>query len=66
MEKLYGCDNMIFQTRHAAEEYAKHVHEKVEAFAQIRYINKTEREMTLLEKKKTQNETAFGKNAGRF
>ena len=43
---------MIYRTRYAAEEYAKHVHEKVEAFAQIRYINKTERKMTLLEKKK--------------
>ena len=52
MEKLYGCDNMIFRTRYAAEEYAEHVYEKVEAFAQIRYINKAEREMTLLEKKK--------------
>ena len=54
MEKLYGCDNVIFQTRQDAEEYAKYVYEKVEAFAQIRelYIDKSEREMTPLEKKK--------------
>lgn len=54
MGKLYGCDNVIFQTRQDAEEYAKYVYEKVEAFAQIRewYIDKAEREMNPLEKKK--------------
>lgn len=54
MWKLYGCDNVIFQTRQDAEEYAKHVYEKVDAFAQIRewYIDRAEREMTPLEKKK--------------
>lgn len=54
MGKLYGCDNVIFQTRQDAEEYAKYVYEKVDAFAQIRewYIDKAEREMTPLEKKK--------------
>lgn len=54
MDKLYGCDNVIFQTRHSAEEYAKYVYEKVDAFAQIRewYIDKAEMEMTPLEKKK--------------
>lgn len=57
---------MIYRTRYAAEEYAKHVHEKVEAFAQIRYINKTERKMTLLEKKKHKMKQRLEKNAGRF
>lgn len=54
MEKLYGCDNVIFQTRHAAEEYAQYVYDRHNAFAQIRewYIDKAEREMTPLEKKK--------------
>ena len=54
MGKLYGCDNMIFQTRQDAEEYAKYVYEKVEAFAQIRewYIDNADREMTPLENKK--------------
>lgn len=54
MEKVYGCDNMIFRTRHAAENHAKYVYGKHNAFVQIRewYINKAEREMTPLEKKK--------------
>lgn len=54
MEKLYGCENVIFQNRHDAEEYAKYVYEKYEALAQIRewYIDRNEREMTPLEKKK--------------
>lgn len=54
MGKLYGCDNVIFQTRQDAEEYAKYVYEKVEAFAQIRelYIDNADKEMTPLEKKK--------------
>lgn len=54
MEKLYGCDNVIFQTRQDAEEYAKYVYEKVDAFAQIRelYIDNADMEMTPLEKKK--------------
>ena len=54
MEKLYGCDNVIFRNRHDAEEYAQCVYEKYKAFAQIRewYIDKAEREMTPLEKKK--------------
>jgi hypothetical protein len=54
MGKLYGCDNVIFQTRQDAEEYAKYVYEKVEAFAQIRewYIDNADMEMTPLEKKK--------------
>lgn len=54
MEKLYGCDNVIFHTRQAAEEYAQYVYDKYNAFAQIRewYIDKAEREMTPLEKKK--------------
>ena len=54
MGKLYGCDNVIFKTRQDAEEYAKYVYEKVEAFAQIRewYIDNADREMTPLEKKK--------------
>lgn len=54
MEKLYGCDNVIFRTRHDAEEYAKCVYEQHNVFAQIRewYIDKAEREMTPLEKKK--------------
>lgn len=52
MEKLYGCENVIFHNRHDAEEYAKCVYEKYNAFAQIRewYIDKAEREMTPLEK----------------
>ena len=54
MEKLYGCENVIFHNRHDAEEYSKCVYEKYNAFAQIRewYIDKAEREMTPLEKKK--------------
>lgn len=54
MEKLYGCNNVIFRTRRAAEEHAKYVYGGHNAFAQIRewYINKAEREMTPLEKKK--------------
>ena len=53
MEKLYGCENVIFKTRKAAEEHAKYVYGGHNAFAQIRewYINKAERKMTLLEKK---------------
>jgi hypothetical protein len=55
MEKLYVCDNVIFQTKRAAEEYAQHVcdtHNLI--FKEIRewYIDKAEREMTPLEKKK--------------
>lgn len=54
MEKLYGCDNVIFRTRQAAEDYAKSVYEQHNVFAQIRewYIDKAEMEMTPLEKKK--------------
>ena len=54
MEKLYGCENVIFHTRQAAEDYAKYVYDRHQAFAQIRewYIDKAEREMTPLEKKK--------------
>lgn len=54
MEKLYGCDGVIFKTRKAAEEHAKYVYGGYNAFAQIRewYIDKAEREMTPLEKKK--------------
>ncbi len=55
MEKLYGCDNVIFQTRRAAEEYAQHIcdtHNLI--FKEIREwcIDKAESEMTPLEKKK--------------
>ena len=52
MEKFYRCNNVMFRTRHEVEEYTKYIYEKVDAFAQIRYINKTKREMTPLEKKK--------------
>ena len=54
MEKLYGCENVIFHTRQAAEEYAKFVYDKYDTLAKIRewYIDKDEREMTPLEKKK--------------
>ena len=63
MEKLYGCDNVIFHTRQAAEEYARYVYEKYEALAQIRewYIDRNEREMTPLEKKKHKMEQRLKK-----
>lgn len=68
MEKLYGCDNVISKTRHAAEEYAKAVYEKHNAFAQIRewFINKNEREMTPLEKKKHKMKQRLDKMPGDF
>ena len=55
MEKLYGCDGVIFRTRRAAEEHAKYVYGEHNAFAQIRewYINNAKMKMmTPLEKKK--------------
>ena len=68
MEKLYGCENVILHNRHDAEEYAKCVYAKYNAFSQIRewYIDKAEREMTPLEKKKHKMKQRLEKNAGRF
>lgn len=63
MEKLYGCENVIFHTRQAAEEYAKFVYDKYDTLAKIRewYIDKAEREMTPLEKKQHKMEQRLKK-----